>query len=85
MHLGQLIEILESDDFSAGADLNTITRCRDEPVTQAPVFGQRVYDQGGHFQNNVGAEAKEILLIHQSPVTDALLLLVSKSDEVTTT
>ena len=26
-----------------------------------------------------------ILLIHESPPTDALLLLVSKSDEVTTT
>ena len=29
--------------------------------------------------------AKENLLIHESPLTDALLLLVSKSDEVTTT
>ena len=26
-----------------------------------------------------------ILLIHESPLTDALFLLVSKSDEVTTT
>lgn len=68
MHLGQLIEILESDDFSAGADLNTITRCRDEPVTQAPVFGQRVYDQSGHFRNNVGAEAKEIAFSDQNSI-----------------
>ena len=29
--------------------------------------------------------AKKILLIHESPLTDALFLLVSKSDEVTTT
>ena len=29
--------------------------------------------------------AKDILLIHESPLTDALFLLVSKSDEVTTT
>ena len=29
--------------------------------------------------------AKSILLIHESPLTDALFLLVSKSDEVTTT
>ena len=28
---------------------------------------------------------KVILLIHESPLTDALFLLVSKSDEVTTT
>ena len=28
---------------------------------------------------------KIILLIHESPLTDALFLLVSKSDEVTTT
>ena len=28
---------------------------------------------------------KPILLIHESPLTDALFLLVSKSDEVTTT
>ena len=28
---------------------------------------------------------KRILLIHESPLTDALFLLVSKSDEVTTT
>ena len=29
--------------------------------------------------------AKRFLLIHESPLTDALFLLVSKSDEVTTT
>ena len=29
--------------------------------------------------------AKLFLLIHESPLTDALFLLVSKSDEVTTT
>ena len=29
--------------------------------------------------------ANEFLLIHESPLTDALFLLVSKSDEVTTT
>ena len=29
--------------------------------------------------------AKYYLLIHESPLTDALFLLVSKSDEVTTT
>ena len=29
--------------------------------------------------------AKHVLLIHESPLTDALFLLVSKSDEVTTT
>ena len=28
---------------------------------------------------------KSYLLIHESPLTDALFLLVSKSDEVTTT
>ena len=28
---------------------------------------------------------KDNLLIHESPLTDALFLLVSKSDEVTTT
>ena len=28
---------------------------------------------------------KAFLLIHESPLTDALFLLVSKSDEVTTT
>ena len=28
---------------------------------------------------------KTFLLIHESPLTDALFLLVSKSDEVTTT
>ena len=31
------------------------------------------------------AHAKPDLLIHESPLTDALFLLVSKSDEVTTT
>ena len=31
------------------------------------------------------AEPKIFLLIHESPLTDALFLLVSKSDEVTTT
>ena len=31
------------------------------------------------------AEVNAILLIHESPRTDALFLLVSKSDEVTTT
>ena len=31
------------------------------------------------------AASNEILLIHESPLTDALFLLVSKSDEVTTT
>ena len=30
-------------------------------------------------------EAISFLLIHESPLTDALFLLVSKSDEVTTT
>ena len=30
-------------------------------------------------------EEKENLLIHESPLTDTLFLLVSKSDEVTTT
>ena len=30
-------------------------------------------------------QAKVNLLIHESPLTDALFLLVSKSDEVTTT
>ena len=30
-------------------------------------------------------DANAILLIHESPLTDALFLLVSKSDEVTTT
>ena len=30
-------------------------------------------------------ETKLNLLIHESPLTDALFLLVSKSDEVTTT
>ena len=29
--------------------------------------------------------AFDILLIHESPLTDALFLLVSKSDEATTT
>ena len=29
--------------------------------------------------------SKDNLLIHESPLTDALFLLVSKSDEVTTT
>ena len=29
--------------------------------------------------------SKPYLLIHESPLTDALFLLVSKSDEVTTT
>ena len=32
-----------------------------------------------------GGEALGFLLIHESPLTDALFLLVSKSDEVTTT
>ena len=32
-----------------------------------------------------GPGTMEILLIHESPLTDALFLLVSKSDEVTTT
>ena len=31
------------------------------------------------------ARTKRNLLIHESPLTDALFLLVSKSDEVTTT
>ena len=35
--------------------------------------------------NNSGLKTKEYLLIHESPLTDALFLLVSKSDEVTTT
>ena len=30
-------------------------------------------------------QSKRFLLIHESPLTDALFLLVSKSDEVTTT
>ena len=29
--------------------------------------------------------SNRVLLIHESPLTDALFLLVSKSDEVTTT
>ena len=32
-----------------------------------------------------GANPNSYLLIHESPLTDALFLLVSKSDEVTTT
>ena len=32
-----------------------------------------------------GSRTNAILLIHESPLTDALFLLVSKSDEVTTT
>ena len=32
-----------------------------------------------------GHPAKKNLVIHESPLTDALFLLVSKSDEVTTT
>ena len=31
------------------------------------------------------SKRQKILLIHESPLTDALFLLVSKSDEVTTT
>ena len=31
------------------------------------------------------ARPNRLLLIHESPLTDALFLLVSKSDEVTTT
>ena len=31
------------------------------------------------------SQPKDFLLIHESPLTDALFLLVSKSDEVTTT
>ena len=32
-----------------------------------------------------GSQTSPFLLIHESPLTDALFLLVSKSDEVTTT
>ena len=36
-------------------------------------------------RGRVSFKANQILLIHESPLTDALFLLVSKSDEVTTT
>ena len=40
----------------------------------------------GWVRDNLGGSAPKIyLLIHESPLTDALFLLVSKSDEVTTT
>ena len=37
------------------------------------------------FEVEAGKRTKDNLLIHESPLTDALFLLVSKSDEVTTT
>ena len=37
-----------------------------------------------HYSSAVNT-SKRYLLIHESPLTDALFLLVSKSDEVTTT
>ena len=37
------------------------------------------------MNRNPQSRAYVILLIHESPLTDALFLLVSKSDEVTTT
>ena len=38
-----------------------------------------------HTSLRLGVTPKPNLLIHESPLTDALFLLVSKSDEVTTT
>ena len=42
----------------------------------------RVLQEESLIEDN---SAKDFLLIHESPLTDALFLLVSKSDEVTTT
>ena len=39
----------------------------------------------GERRTTVKDRKKEILVIHESPLTDALFLLVSKSDEVTAT
>ena len=36
-------------------------------------------------KTSTAVAANHFLLIHESPLTDALFLLVSKSDEVTTT
>ena len=40
---------------------------------------------GSRWMAGAGAWTISFLLIHESPLTDALFLLVSKSDEVTTT
>ena len=44
-----------------------------------------IVDKGLTGDVVVRKAAKLFLLIHESPLTDALFLLVSKSDEVTTT
>ncbi len=55
-------------------DAGVLPRFRSEPQ---PARGDRAGDIVGM--------AYPFLLIHESPLTDALFLLVSKSDEVTTT
>ena len=58
-----------------------LRRCETvEPLTHNMI----VEDDTPPF-DNPAAESNTIMLIHESPLTDALFLLVSKSDEVTTT
>ena len=68
------------------------SRCADHGQKREPGEGHKTLSK--HENDAVGpignippaeAEANHYLLIHESPLTDALFLLVSKSDEVTTT
>ena len=51
----------------------------------APVLDILEHDCQEMYVAQMSITAYSILLIHESPLTDALFLLVSKSDEVTTT
>ena len=55
-------------------------RCRTRLAAERDVLFQIPCRRLGHRLDAFGN-----LLIHESPLTDALFLLVSKSDEVTTT
>ena len=44
-----------------------------------------LFVRGGGGDARMDGLSIDFLLIHESPLTDALFLLVSKSDEVTTT
>ena len=56
--------------------VGSVGRLGDRAERAGPVAGSRL---------RFGDIAKRNLLIHESPLTDALFLLVSKSDQVTTT